>query len=343
MMRFFGSENHKLSIMKIGITFDLKSSTPGSADDSDEEFDSPQTIEAIANVLRGMGHAVTLLGDGREFLDKVLADKPDFVFNFAEGRGVSRSREARVPAVLEMLGIPFTGSDPFTMAITLDKDCAKKLVADAGVAVPSSFALEPAMSTSSIPTARLKFPLVIKPAWEGSSKGIRNKCFVRDVSEITDVVDSLRGAHPQTILLEEYIAGDEVTVGLLGNASPSIVGMMRIVPTIAADHFIYSLEVKRDYHKQVTYECPPRLPTAVLDALGQSARTAFRVLGCRDVSRIDFRLRDGVPYFLEVNPLPGLNPVDSDLVIMAKKMGWSYDRLVSSILDEAIKRCQAQG
>src|SRR6476646_4945168 len=131
--------------MKIGITFDLKTAAPhgaGVPDDAFEEFDSPHTIEAIATVLRGMGHEVALLGDGREFLEKVLAERPDFVFNFAEGHGISRSREARVPAVLEMLGIPFTGSDPFTMAVTLDKDCAKKLVASAGVAVPRSFALE---------------------------------------------------------------------------------------------------------------------------------------------------------------------------------------------------------
>src|SRR5258708_4726895 len=158
--------------MKIGITFDLKSPSHGGTDESEEEFDSPHTIEAIAKVLRGMGHTVALLGDGREFLDKVLADRPDFVFTFAEGYGVSRSREARVPAVLEMLGIPFTGSDPFTMAITLDKDCAKKLVAVAGVAVPFSFALEPGVPLARIPIADLRFPLVIKPAWEGSSKGI---------------------------------------------------------------------------------------------------------------------------------------------------------------------------
>src|SRR5271156_3284855 len=120
--------------MKIGITFDLK--TPGELphgvpDDFQEEFDGPHTIEAIARVLRDMGHRVLLLSDGRQFLEKVLAEPPDFVFNFAEGHGISRSREARVPAVLEMLGIPFTGSDPFTMAVTLDKDCAKKLVAAA--------------------------------------------------------------------------------------------------------------------------------------------------------------------------------------------------------------------
>src|SRR5438552_17892315 len=132
--------------MKIGITYDLKSSGPVDPtlpDDLQEEFDSPHTIEAIAAVLRGLGHDVVLLGDNREFLQKVLADPPDFVFNFAEGTGVSRSREARVPAVLEMLVIPFTGSDPLTMALTLDKDCAKTIVAAAGVRVPKSVLLAP--------------------------------------------------------------------------------------------------------------------------------------------------------------------------------------------------------
>jgi D-alanine-D-alanine ligase len=327
--------------MKIGITFDLKAAAAAGAnvpDDADEEFDSPHTIEAIARVLRGMGHTVVLLGDGREFIEKVLAEKPDFVFNFAEGRGVSRAREARVPSVLEMLGIPFTGSDPFTMAVTLDKDCAKKLVALAGVAVPSSFALAPDAAISCISIDALKFPLVVKPAWEGSSKGIRNRCFVKTAEEIPAVVAGLRQAHPQTILLEEYIAGDEVTVGLLGNESPSILGLMRITPKVPAEHFIYSLEIKREFRKLVTYECPPPLPAAALDAIERSARTAFRVLGCRDVSRIDFRVHDGVPYFLEVNPLPGLNPDDSDLVIMAGLVGWSYERLVSTIVNEAFKR-----
>jgi D-alanine-D-alanine ligase len=331
--------------MKIGITFDLKASMPQGPDvpdDAYEEFDSPHTIEAIANVLRGLGHAVALLGDGREFVEKVLAEKPDFVFNFAEGHGVSRSREARVPAVLEMLGIPYTGSDPFTMAVTLDKDCAKKLVALAGVAVPHSFALEPDQSVADIPLSKLRFPLVAKPAWEGSSKGIRNRCFVESAKNLPDVAASLRAAHPQTILCEEYIEGDEVTVGLLGNGEPSILGMMGIKPNFPADHFIYSLEIKREYKKLVTYSCPPKLPAATLEKVAASARNAFRVLGCRDVSRIDFRVRDGVPYFLEVNPLPGLNPDDSDLVIMAGLVGWSYERLVSTILHEAMKRCQVK-
>src|SRR5947207_448007 len=132
--------------MRIGITFDLKSDTspkPGQPDDLEEEFDSPVTVEAIATVLRGLGHQVELLGDGRPMLERLLRDPPEFVFNFAEGQGVGRSREARVPAVLEMLGIPHTGSDPLTLAVTLDKDCAKRLVASEGVTVPGGVTVAP--------------------------------------------------------------------------------------------------------------------------------------------------------------------------------------------------------
>ena len=328
--------------MKIGLTYNLRPTAPRGPhvpDDADEEFDKPQTIDAIANVLRGLGHTVILLGDGREFLEKVLADKPDFVFNYAEGQGISRSREARVPAVLDMLGIPYTGSDPLTMSVTLDKDCAKKLVAHAGVAVPHGFALERDAPIASIPSDALRFPLVVKPAWEGSSKGIRGKSLVHQASELPAVVDALRRDHPQTILLEEFIAGDELTVGLYGNGEPSVLGILRIVPKVGAERFLYSLEVKRDYHNHVTFQCPPRLPQEVLDRVGSAAQTAFRALGCRDIARVDFRVRAGVPYFLEVNPLPGLHPIDSDLVMIAGHVGWSYEKLVATIVHEALKRC----
>ncbi len=325
--------------MKFGITFDLKTApvAAGAPDDVNEEFDSPHTIEAIAQVLRGRGHDVVLLGDGHEFIEKVLREKPDFVFNFAEGHGISRAREARVPAVLELLGIPYTGSDPFTLAVTLDKDCAKKLVAQAGIAVPAGHALEPEETVADIPAGQLRFPLVAKPAWEGSSKGIRNRCLVRRPEQLPGVVGELRRDHRQTILLEEYIEGAELTVGLYGNP-PQILGIMRVRPNQPAEHFIYSLEIKRDYRRLVTYDCPAPLPAATTQAVERAARTAFRVLGCRDIARVDFRLRGSVPYFLEVNPLPGLNPDDSDLVIMARLLGWPYERLVGVIVDAALQR-----
>ncbi len=355
--------------MKIGITYDLKtnpadpSPLEGFPDDFQEEYDSPATIDAIAAVLRGLGHEVVFLGDGREFLEKVLADPPEFVFNFAEGHGISRSREARVPAVLEMQGIPYTGSDPLTLAVTLDKDCGKRLAASAGIAVPQALVISPAASDWKIdfPFAGFPFPAIVKPCWEGSSKGIRNISLVNSPDELPEVVEWLRGEQRQPVLVEEYIEGDELTVGMLGNEesgspkrqqgtqfpllafrAPSlqILGIMRVVPREPRKRFVYSLEVKRDFRRLVKYECPAPLPAKETAAVEQSARTVWRTLGCRDVSRLDFRLRDGVPYFLEVNPLPGLHPEDSDLVIMAKLVGWSYERLVGTILQAALDRQQ---
>jgi D-alanine-D-alanine ligase len=327
--------------MKIGITFDLKDD--GSAalasvpDDFQEEFDSPATIEAIRAVLRDLGHEVLLLGDGRACVERLLDDPPDLVFNIAEGLGISRSREARVPALLEMLGIPFTGSDPWTMAVTLDKDCAKRLVRTAGVSVPAGVVLDP---NDNLETAceGLPYPAIVKPSWEGSSKGIRNRCLVRDIAELREVVAELRADHRQPLLVEEFIQGDELTVGVVGNDAPEIIGVMRVLPQQNLEHFVYSLEVKRDFQRLVKYESPARLAPADWTAVTRSALAAYRVLGCRDVSRVDFRLREGVPYFLEVNPLPGLNPETSDLVIMAELAGWTYRQLIERILQAALQR-----
>jgi D-alanine-D-alanine ligase len=345
--------------MKIGITYDLKTPCPPGnpfhlPDDFEEEFDSSETIEAIAVALRGLGHEVEKLGDGRKLLERLLADPPDFVFNLAEGEGIGRSREARVPAVLEMLGIPYSGSDPLTLAATLDKDCAKRLVQSAGVTVPRSWKVENGGSRVGDriscngdclfpildpPSSILdSFPLIVKPAWEGSSKGIRAHCLVERLEDLAEIVDSLQRDHRQPILVEEFIQGDELTVGMIGNDLPEILGVMRIAPNHPSEKFIYGLEVKRDFLRQVRYECPVQLPAATLERVEQAARTAFQVLGCRDVARIDFRLRDGIPCFLEVNPLPGLNPQTSDLVILARLRGWSYEQLIESILEAAVRR-----
>ena len=291
-------------------------------------------------MIRALGHDVILLGDGRDLLRKLLHQPPDFVFNFAEGEGVSRSREARVPAVLEMLGISYTGSDPLTMAVTLDKDCAKRLVASARIAVPQALAIYTTDHEWKIdvPFSRLPFPVIVKPAWEGSSKGIREKCLVNSPEELPEVIEWLRGEQRQPVLVEEYIQGDEVTVGILGNENPDVLGIMRVSSVEPVDNFVYSLEVKRDFRKLVRYECPPPLPSAVVASVREAALTVFRILGCRDVARIDFRVKDGVPYFIEVNPLPGLNPQDSDLVIMANLVGWSHARLVETILQAGLDR-----
>src|SRR5262245_2476702 len=166
--------------MRIGIAFDLKADAPlapGLPDDWHEEFDSPDTVAAIAAALRRRGHAVVELGDGRGLVERLLADPPDLVFNLAEGEGVGRSREARVPAACELLGVPYTGSDPLTLAAALDKAVARRLVASAGVPVPAGGLADP--DPPAVP-----LPAIVKPAWEGSSKGIRGKCVVHSAGEL---------------------------------------------------------------------------------------------------------------------------------------------------------------
>ena len=327
--------------MKIGITYDLKASVPVGTDlpdDFQEEFDSPATIEAIADVLRDAGHEPVFLGDGPEMLRRVLADPVDLVFNIAEGHGVSRSREARVPAVLEMLGIPYTGSDPLTLATTLDKDCARRLVRSHGGLTPWGAVWEPGEDPAAwLARHTMPYPVIVKPAWEGSSKGIRGKCVVDSAADLLAALVA-RADQRQPLLVEEYIEGEELTVGVLGNAPPRVLGILRVVPTQVRSRFVYSLEVKRNYADHVRYECPPQLPAEQLAAVEQAALLAYRCLGCRDVARIDFRLRDGLPYFLEVNPLPGLNPETSDLVILSTKSGLDHAGLIRGILDAALRR-----
>ena len=221
-----------------------------------------------------------MLGDGRPMLERLLDDPPDFVFNVAEGQGVSRSREARVPAVLEMLGIPHTGSDPLTLAATLDKDCAKRLVESAGLTPAPGCVIEPGADARSV-AHRLTYPAIAKPTWEGSSKGIRQRCLVHTPAELPEVVESLQRDQRQPILVEEYIDGLEITVGIVGNGTPEIIGAMSVEPVEPTSHFVYSLEVKRDFRRMVHYECPPKVSARELHAVRQAALTAFRTLGCR--------------------------------------------------------------
>jgi D-alanine-D-alanine ligase len=205
------------------------------------------------------------------------------------------------------------------------------------VAVPRGWLFQHG-SLSEMERWTLRFPVIVKPAWEGSSKGIRGTSVVDRPVDLPGAVKAVRQDHRQPVLVEEYIDGEELTVGVLGNQPPQVLGVMRVLPQQPTERFIYSLEVKRDWERQVRYECPPQFPDATLERIRQAALAAYRVLGCRDVARVDFRLREGVPYFLEVNPLPGLNPHSGDLVILSRLCGWTYGQLLGTILQAARDR-----
>jgi D-alanine-D-alanine ligase len=324
--------------VRVGLAYNVKPADLPEhlPEDAFEEYDSEATVGHIFDALSRLGHEVRRLPAGPRFLDAVRESPLDVVFNIAEGEG-GRCREAHVPAVLEMLGLPYVGSDPLTLSVTLDKPVAKKLVEHAGFPTPPFRTYRSEAGFTSWP---LSFPVIVKPAFEGSSKGVRLSSRACDFDQAREMVRFVTETYRQEALVEAFVPGAEVTVGVLGNDPPRVVGMMEIVPkTVRPSEFVYSLEVKRDWEKQVSYRVPPALPGPVLAKIERSALGIYNALGCLDFSRIDFRLdREGTPQFIECNPLPGLSPGYGDLPIMAERMGIPYLSLIEEILSHAVTR-----
>jgi D-alanine-D-alanine ligase len=313
---------------------------PGSPDDAFEEYDTPETLRAIAAALAETGSFVERVPADRR-MGRLLEDGGfDFVFNLAEGEG-RRCREAVPAAVCELLGLPFTGPDALTLALTLDKALARRALA---LDVPSAPAVLWEAERADDPDlaadlSRLAYPAIVKPNDEGSSKGIDAGSLAAGPREAEARCRLLHARYGCPALVEEFLPGAEVTVGIVGNGREArILGMMEIAPCDDAAPFLYSVEVKRDYRRRVRYHVPPRLPAATLEEIARLGLAAYRVLGCRDAARIDFRMdAAGQPHFLECNALPGLDPEHSDLVILSRGIMMHGD-LVRGILADASKR-----
>ena len=330
--------------MNIGIAFDLREdfgseSTPDGPQDAFAEYDSATTVEAIEAALGSRGHRVVRLGGGRRFLAGILERPPDLVFNLAEGRG-SRSREAHVPAVCEIVGVPCTHSDPLTMAMTLDKGVAKRIVASAGIPTPAFTVVE---RDADLRDIDLRFPMFVKPLNEGSSMGIDGRSRVVDARALHERVQALLHDYHEPVIVEEFCSGPELTVGILGSGrAPRAVATMEIAPLLVPrEEFVYSSDVKRNprWADEIEYRVPPQRPAGEILAAEALALAAYSALGCRDVARIDVRFdATGEPQFIECNPLPGLAPGWSDIAIAWERTGRRYDDLVLGILDEACAR-----
>jgi D-alanine-D-alanine ligase len=327
----------------IGIAYDLKTDYADLApetgpDDRFEEYDSFETVDAIAAALRECGHDPVLLGGGRAFLQHLLEQPIDLVFNIAEGWG-TRSREAQVPAICELLRIPCTHSDSLTLALSLDKAMTKRIVAASGVPTPAFVCIDAIdeLGTTSLPA----FPLMVKPTCEGSSIGIHSRSRCVNVEELQDRAACLLEHYAGTVMIERFLPGVEVTVLVMGTGPGArVVGMMEISPrSQSLDGFVYSLEVKRDYRNRVEYHVPPRLPAEVISSIGETAMRAYRALACRDIARVDIRLdAAGAASLIEVNPLPGLHPMDGDVPILCGRIGISWVQLIREIVSEAQAR-----
>ena len=331
-------KHRPLHSLRVGFTFNEKRVIPGAnpLTDSEAEFDGPKTLEAIRSAIRKLGHEVVDFEATSDLPAKLGTADVDLVFNIAEGlRG--RNRESQVPAVLDMMGIPYTGSDATTLAVTLDKGLAKKIVAEAGVPTPPSFLIHDIKDK--IPSTVL-YPLMVKPVAEGSSKGIYSSSVVHSEAELLETAGKLIERYRQPALVETYVGGREFTVALLGEKRPKVMPPMEIVfLDQQAEYPVYSYEFKLDFESHVRYETNASLTPKQTTLIESYARKAFMALGCRDVARIDFRmdLYENL-YFLECNPLPGLTPKWSDLCLIADAAGMSYETLIQEILSPATRR-----
>jgi D-alanine-D-alanine ligase len=327
--------------LKVGFAFNVKRVNPdlGGEQDDEAEYDSPKTLQAIREAIASYGHEVVDL-EATSDLPILLASTPvDVVFNIAEGfKG--RSRESQVPALLELLDIPYTGSDPAALNVSLDKALAKRMVKTHGVLTPDYLVMN--TGKERLPKEMPPYPLLVKPVAEGTSKGVTKKSIVRDEAELREVAREMIAKYRQPALVEEYVAGREFTVGLLGERRPRVLPPMEIVFLDPSDPTpIYSFEMKQDWNDKIRYEVPAKLTPRELDRLERAAREVFTALGCRDVARIDFRMDAlGRIYFIEANPLPGLTPGWSDLVLIAQAAGIDYRALIGEILSFAIRRYQ---
>jgi D-alanine-D-alanine ligase len=327
------------NVVKIALLFNARppagaASSPAVPDDAFEEYDDTTTIDAVVKALAPFGCVERVDADAT-LACRLTKGAFDFAFNIAEGRG-RRGREAHAAAVCEMLNLPSTHSDAVTLGITLDKALARRVVAP-DVRVPAGILVEEADDVP--PALSLRFPVVVKPNDEGSSKGIRDDSVALDAPGAHRLVTRLRQEYRCPVLIEEYLSGAEVTVAVVGNgADARVLGMMEIAPTSLSTQFLYSVEAKRAFRERVRYFMPPRVSTVAARELHEFSLCAYRLLGCRDVARFDFRLDDcGRPHFLECNPLPGLNPDTSDLVILSRDI-LPYDELVRGIFVAALRR-----
>lgn len=319
--------------LRVGLCYNVKKGPVGLEADSEAEFDAPTTIEALLQAIGSNGYEAVPLEATPE-LPARLGDI-DLVFNIAEGLQ-GRHRESQVPALLELLGIPYTGSDAGALAVTLDKALAKRLVRQAGVST-AEFAV---MRTGKEKRpAGMEFPLFVKPLAEGSSKGILPNCLVRDAQQLQQAVTDIVERYHQPALVETFLSGREFTVGLLGERKLRMLPPMEILFGEGNTERIYAFEHKLDDNSQVSFKVPADVDSKLYRQLERCAKGAFRALGCRDVARVDLRLdSQGVVHFIECNPLPGLTPNFSDLCVIASAAGLDYNRLVGEILAPAVKR-----
>ena len=325
--------------MLVGLTYDLRSEylAMGYGEEETAEFDRDDTIDAIEDALRLLGHETRRVGHVRSLAQALAAgERWDFVFNIAEGlKGIGR--EAQVPALLEAYGIPYTFSDPLVMSLTLHKGMTKRVIRDAGLPTPDFAVIQ---SPGDIAAVNFPPPWFVKPVAEGTGKGINESSRVESHAELESLCREMLPLFPDGLLAEEYLPGREFTIGILGTGQKArAVATMEVILLAEAEKGCYSYKNKEYCEQFVEYRLGHAAEDIQVAEAEDVALAAWRVLGCRDGGRVDLRCdADGAPSFMEVNPLAGLHPAHSDLPILCDKSGMSYVELIGEIVESAMER-----
>lgn len=322
--------------MEIGFTYDLKDDylSMGFSAVEVAEFDSVETIEGIEKSLKKLGYSVDRIGSVKSLAARLVnGEKWDMVFNITEGiHGIGR--EAQVPAILDAYNIPYVFSDPMVLSLTLHKAMTKRVVRDGGIKTPDFHVV---YSEDDIKNVNIPYPLFAKPLSEGTGKGIGAMSLIASYDDLEKACVHMLKEYHQPVLVEKFLPGREFTVGITGTGSEAkVTGVIEINFLVQSESAAYGLVNKKNYEKLMKYTVPEK---EIYDKCVKTALAAWNILECRDGGRVDLRNNElGEPEFIEVNPLAGLNPIDSDLPILSRMNGLDYDGLIKQIMDSAIKR-----
>ena len=345
---------------RVAVLANLKKNAPhwnGMPEDIWSDLDSEKTVNAILDAIRAGGNECEFIEGDIQITENLPKYKPDICFNFCEGH-FGDAREAQIPAILEMMRIPYTASKILALAVALDKPMTKQILSWHELPTPPFQTFE---RVDEPLDDDLQFPLFCKPSREGTGMGVSAQSVVHDEKELREQISQILEHYKQPVLVERFIEGREITVGFVGNLigpvarrlphnlnAPRIQAGLHFLPPLEVDlkpyiasDAVYSNRLKVDLADQLTYISPANLDDDTIDELNWLAAAVFRVIGCLDVSRVDFRLDandNWKPYILEINPLPGLAPGISDIVIEAAADGIEHAELVNMILNTALKR-----
>lgn len=323
-------------MIKIGLTYDLRDTylKMGFSSEASAEFDKEETIEALDQAIKLSGYQTERIGNIFQLTEMLAQGKRwDMVFNISEGV-YGQAREAQVPALLDAYQIPYVFSGPLTLTLALDKAYTKMILQHEGVQTHNFMRID---RWGKIDPHQLDYPLFVKPVAEGTGKGISNTSRVMHPQQFSDEVQRLLNLYKQPVIAEEYLPGKEFTVGIVGTGEQAyVLGSMEIIPKQQKKDLIYGYAVKEDYENHVDYALSSGSHVDEMEAM---ALKCYTLLGCEDAGRVDIKLdAKGNPCFMEINPLAGLNPNHSDIVILCRLKGIPYNDLIKRILDSAINK-----